>query len=382
MKRLKVYDRSRSTTDWQCPRKRYLQYEYKGRGIVPESTAIELFLGTTIHDGLAAIAQGVDIERIAEAAVTQIKETLSGDGTEEEVTFALEQAALVEGMLRGFFKHSWPKLMERYPKILAIEQEMTYEHNGLTFMSKPDLVVANEDESEIVYVEYKSTSSKKDSWVNSWGYAVQLHSTIRAIESSLGKKVTGVIVQGLYKGFESYGKQSSPFCYLYYRPANPPFIKEDVAYEFKAGLKRYPTWEREGGVKTWVENMPVHILADQFPQTPMIFIKDDLIDRFFAQRTARELEIDMAMQMLDAHEDDEEHVTSILDTAFEQKFDQCYPYFGKPCSYRNICHGGITDPLSQGYSLRESHHALEAEAHKKEDELKDGTTEEIVIQEG
>jgi len=368
-RRLKVYDRSRSTTDWQCQRRRYLQYELYGRGVVPGSTAIELFLGTVIHDGLAAIAHNATIDEIAVKANEQILGTLSGDGTEDEVNYAQEQAALVEGMLRGFYKHAWPKLIATYPKILAIEQEMTYEHDGLTFMSKPDLVLANADESEIVYVEYKSTSSKKDSWVNSWGYAVQLHSTIRAIESSLGKKVTGVIVQGLYKGFESYGKQSSPFCYLYFRPANPPFVKEEVAYEFKAGLKRYPTWEREGGVKAWVDNMPTHILADQFPQTPMIFIKEDLIDNFFAQRSAREQEIDLAMQMIEMHEGDEEMTASILNTAFEQKFDQCYPYFGKPCSYRDICHGSITDPLNQGYTIRESHHALEAEAHKKEDEL-------------
>ena len=366
-KRLKVYDRSRSTTDWQCPRKRYLQYELYGRGVVPEDTAIELYLGTTIHDALSGIARGLDINLIADTARTQVKEALVGAGTEDEVNYASEQAALVEGITRGFHLHVWPQLIEKYPRILAIEQEMTYDHDGFTFMAKPDLVLASEDESDIIYVVYKSTSSKKDSWVNSWGYAVQLHSTIRAIEQTLRKKVTGVIVQGLYKGFESYGKQSSPFCYLYFRAANPPFVKEEVAYEFKAGLKRYPTWERSGGVKEWVENMPAHVLADQFPRTPVIFIKDDLIDSFFRQRIAREMEIDLALQMLEQHKDDEDTCKDILDTAFEQKFDQCAPYFGKPCTYRNICFGHVTDPLNQGYSLRESHHQMELEHHEKID---------------
>lgn len=366
-KRLKVYDRSRSTCDWQCPRKRYLQYELYGRGIVPEDTAIELYLGTAIHDGLSAIARGISIDEIADAAREQVRDALIGNGTEEEVTFALEQAALVEGILRGFNKHVWPQLIGKYPKILAIEQEMVYDQNGFTFMAKPDLVLATEDESDVIYVEYKSTSSKKDSWVNSWGYAVQLHSTIRAIEQTLGKKVTGVIVQGLYKGFESYGKQSSPFCYLYYRPANPPFVKEDVAYEFKAGLKRHPTWERDGGVKQWVENMPDQVLSDQFPRTPVIFIKDDLIDRFFAQRLIREGEISLALQMIEQHKDEPDMVEGLLDTAFPQKFDQCAPYFGKPCTYRNVCFGQVTEPLSQGYSLRESHHQMELEHQLKED---------------
>ena len=364
-KRLKVYDRSRSTTDWQCPRKRYLQYEWGGRGIIPDDTALELYLGTAIHDGLAAIAEGVQIDSIADAARLQIREALVGAGTDEEVNFAFEQAALVEGLLRGFYKHTWPQLISQYPEIVAIEQEMVYEHDGFKFMSKPDLVLANEDET--VYVEYKSTSSKKDSWVNSWGYAVQLHSTIRAIESTLNRKVNGVIVQGLYKGFESYGKQSSPFCYAYHRPANPPFVKEEIAYEYKAGLKRKATWEFEGGVKKWVEGMPDIVLADQFPRTPTIYIKDNLIDNFFKQRTAREMEIDLALQMIDDYKGDEEQIEIILNTAFEQKFDQCYPYFGKPCTYRNICHGAITDPLNQGYSYRESHHKLELDHQKAED---------------
>jgi hypothetical protein len=335
--------------------------------MVPADTAIELYLGTVIHDGLAAIARGLDIDQISNAAREQLRESLSGSGTEEEVNFAFEQSALVEGLLRGFYKHVWPSLIIQYPKILAIEEEMTFDHDGFTFMSKPDLVVANEDESEVIYVEYKSTSSKKDSWINSWSYAVQLHSTIRAIEQTLGKKVTGVIVQGLYKGFESYGKQSSPFCYAYSRNASPPFIKEEIAYEYKAGLKRSPTWDKPGGVKAWVDNMPELILADQFPRTPVIFIKEDLIDAFFAQRAVRESEIDLAMQMLDVHQDDPDIVENIMNTSFDQKFEECVPYFGKPCTYRNICFGQVTDPLSQGYSLRESHHKLELDYQQAQD---------------
>lgn len=360
-----VYDRSRVTTDWRCPRLRFLQYDLEGKGIVPSHQHLELFLGTQIHDGLSAIAHGVDIDAICQAAVDQVMESLL-DATNGEVNgeiFAHEQSSLVEGLLRGFYKHTWPRLMETYPKILFIEEEMKYEHNGLVFMSRPDLVLEGPDGP--VYIEYKSTGSKKEEWINSWETAIQLHSTVKAIEHTKGIKCVGAIVQGLYKGWVAYGKQTSPMCYAYLRKGNPPFTKDEVSYEYKAGLKKYPTWELEGGVKRWVEEMPDTVLQDQFPQTPMIFIKDDMVERFFNQRDIREHEIKLAKQILEAHKEDKEASTGLLDAAFPQRFDQCTPSFGKPCQMKRICHGGVENPLENGFEFRVPHHELEIEIWKE-----------------
>lgn len=355
-----LYDRSRVTTDWTCPRKRFWQYEYKGKGIVPDSTSLELFMGTTLHDGLAAIATmhlsgSVDINLIADTARQQMFNSLMETATDgDEINFAHEQAALVEGLLRGFYKHAWTRLISAYPDILYIEKEMTFNHNGLTFMARPDLVLSN---GEGWYIEFKSTSSKKEGWVNSWATAVQLHSTCRAIEQTTGSKPLGVIVQGLYKGYESYGRQNSPMCYAFKRDGNPPFTQGEIRYDYKAGFKRVPTWELPGGTAAWVDSMPEDILGDQFPQTPPIFIKDHLVDAFFAQRAAREQEIKMATQFLE--QADAEATENILNVAFPQRFDQCIPYFGRPCSYLRLCHGGVDDPLLDGFTYRQPHHDLE-----------------------
>ncbi len=359
---LRLYDRSRVTTDWRCPRMRYLQYEYDGKGIVSGNTSLELFIGTTLHDGLAAIANGVDIESIAAASQKQILNSLleQTNGEVDEVDFASEQAALVEGLLRGFYKHVWPRLRAQFPEIVKIEPELLYPHDGLGFMAKPDLVV-RDNEGNLWYLEYKSTSSKKEAWVNSWATAVQLHSSIKAIEVELGEPVTGVIVQGMYKGFESYRKQSSPFCYAYRRNGNPPFSETETLYEYKAGFKRVPTWTMDGGVKAWVEGMPETVLADQFPQVPPIFIKETLIQDFFYQRSVREHEIELANQLLEYHKDDPESVKNILNAAYLQRFDQCIPSFGKQCAYLRICHGNVQDPLNEGFEYRVPHHALELE---------------------
>lgn len=366
-KELIYFDRSRTTKDWYCPRARYLNYEYNGRGIVPQTQGIELFLGTVTHDSLAAIAHGVDIDGICEALVQQIESSLT-PATSGEVNgevFVKEQQALIEGLIRGYHKHVWPRLVDLYPTIISVEEEMTYKvSDGLIFMAKPDLILADR-EGNWYYIEFKTTSSKKEDWINSWNTAIQIHSTCKAVEQTKGQMPVATIVQGLYKGFVSYGKQSSPFCYAYKRNGNPPFSKDEISYEYKPGLKKYPVWEMEGGVKGWVEAMPETILADQFPQTPPIFIKEDLVNSFFAQRDIREHEIKLAGQILEAHKGDKEACEGLLNAAYAQKFDQCYPGWGRPCSYTRICHGHVENPIEDGFVYRESHHAPEAEMWKE-----------------
>lgn len=367
--KLILYDRSRVTTDWSCPRKRYWQYEHQGRGIVSGNTSLELYLGTALHDGLSAIARGLDIEVVATTAQKEVLQSLLQDTTGDvvEVDFASEQAALVEGLLRGFYMHCWPRILGQ-GKILFIEEEVTYEHNGLVFMSRPDLVIERED-GQVVYVEYKSTSSKKEGWVNSWATAVQLHSTIEAIKASKGVEVNEVLVQGLYKGFESYGKQSSPFCYGYHRNGNPPFTASETLYEYRAGFRRIPTWEMPGGVKAWVERMPANVLTDQFPQVPPIFVNEDLIRNFFNQRAVREHEIDMALDLLKGNDAASEE---ILNTAFPQRFDQCHPYFGRSCQFLKLCHGHSDNPLKEGFEYRMPHHELEVKRFEDKGPLYEG----------
>lgn len=362
---IRLYDRSRTTTDWTCPRRRFWQYEYKGKGVVSNNLSLELYMGSAIHDALAGIAQGVDIDELAVAAQKQMFDILAKDDDFDTITFANEQAALVEGLVRGFYRHVCPRLMASYPIILFVEEEMTFQHDGFTFMAKPDLVLQGTD-GRVVYVEYKSTSSKKDTWVNSWDTAVQLHSTIKAVEATKGVKVDEVVVQGLYKGYSSYNKQNSPFCYAYSRGANPPFVTAEIGYEYKPGFKRTPVWEMPGGVKAWVAGMSDTMLADQFPSTAPIFIKDDMVEAFFMQRGYREGAIQMAVDMMEGA--DADTTSSILNAAFEQKFEACSPAWGHPCGYRQLCFGQVDDPLTQGFSWRTPHHALEMEQQAEESE--------------
>lgn len=361
-----MYDRSRVLADWRCKRSRFHGYEAGGTGYSSEFTNLPLYLGTAVHDGLAAIARGVEIDAIASAAASQIREALSAEATVAEgEEFAEEQAALVEGLLRGFYRHSWPRLRAEYPEIVMIEEELTYNHDGLVFMSKPDLVVRDK-EGCLWYVEYKTTASSKDQWANSWSTAVQLHSSIRAVEEKLGESVTGVVVQGLYKGYVAYGKQTSPFCYAYYKAGDPPFTKDEFSYSYRAGLKKFPVWRKSGGVKQWVDGMPEQLLAEQFPQVPPIFINNDLIDAFFRQRAERELEIAIAARAINGPHISPEMKEQVLDTSFPQSFESCSPSFGSGCQFKRLCFGSVSNPLEEGFSIRKPHHQPEIEKWEKE----------------
>ncbi len=362
------YSQSSVGTDWDCQRRRYLGGEYGGQGLTINETSLPLFIGESLHAGLAAIAHGVDIDEICAAAVAQIRSTLLsaehlGVSAEfvspEEEQYANEQAALVEGLLRGFARHVWPRFAADY-EVVLVEGEQIYRHNEngqpdeggrFVFMSKPDLIVRDK-EGSLWYIEYKSTSSNKEAWTNSWATAIQLHSGVRAVEQRLGEKLTGVIVQGLYKGYVASGKSTSPFCYAYFKPGDPPFTKDRWSYSYTAGYKKYPIWEREGGVKRWVADMPEAILAEQFPQVPPIFIDEDRVDAFFRQRAFREAEIHAASLRVQ----DPETWGNVLDVAFPQNFSKCQPSFGYGCPFARICHGPKQDPLEMGYQLRDNSH--------------------------
>ena len=357
------YSRSAVTTDWTCERKRWWAYEYDGKGLASDVTNLALYLGTCIHDGLAAIARGADIESIATAAATQMRDSLRANPTAQDgdaETFAQEQAALTEGLLRGFHRHVWPRLMREYPEIICVEKELTYPHDSLIFQAREDLIL-KDTQGQHWYFEFKTTKWSNDQWVNSWPTAVQLHSAVRAAEHTLGIPITGVIVQGLFKGYIAYGKQTSPFCYAYHKAGNPPFTKDDFIYEYKAGYRKYPVWLREGGVKRWVDEMPEHILAAQYPQVPPIFINDDLVDAFFRQRAEREMEIAVASRALNDPEVSDVVKQQVLDVSFPQHFEACQPGWGSGCEFKRLCFGKVEEPLKAGFSYRVNHHHIEAD---------------------
>lgn len=359
-----LHDRSRIVADWKCQRAAFHAYESDGTGFASGSAAYELYFGTLVHDATSTIARfqeagdTVPIDDIANAAYHQLFEALSANSVDPNDEYPFEQATLIEGLIRGFYKHTWPRLMETYPEIVAIEQEILYTHDGCDFMSKPDLLLAN-SEGHLVYIEYKTTSYANEKWFDSWETSPQLHSTLHAIKAVTGLDVTAAIVQGLYKGNKYLGRQGSPFCYAYHRPGQPPLIDEQWSYTYKPGMKKYPIWLREGGLTAWLDKMPEETLKEQFPQVPPVYYRDYLAEAFFKQSALRRKEIELAKQIMAV---EPASTSEVMAVSFKQNFEACKPFFGNACTFYSLCHQNKEGkhPLEMGYQRRVPHHEPEA----------------------
>lgn len=129
--------RSACDTGDRCQWRRYLEYDYMGRGIKRVSVAMPLATGTYVHDALAmqllAVQKqpDVDLEEVTDKAVDVACESyhkeVSKRGFQEMLPAALEfalaeQTALTEAIVRGFGLEILPKLVERF-QILDVERE-------------------------------------------------------------------------------------------------------------------------------------------------------------------------------------------------------------------------------------------------------------------
>ena len=364
------HSRPRAEADWSCNRLRYYQYDFE-QGIVKDNLTLPLFIGSCLHDALAAIATSyrdtgkVPIDDIASTAGKLVKDVLSDyygevPDSSAEALLTLEQSTLVEALLRGFYRQTWPALIAQYPTVVSSEKEVLFPHDEsgklnkkgpFVFMAKGDLVLL-QGELGCVYVEFKSTGSKRQEWIDSWNKAIQVHATTKAIEFTMKQEVLGTIVQGLFKGTTSYGKYSSPLVYGYLSKGNPPFTKTSVSYEYKVGHKRTPVWEMPGGVKKWVEEFPLELLSEQFPQTPILFTDQELAETFFRQRAIREKDVILATSAIqDCLDSDKLYM---MDKFFPQSFTKCKSSFSSEfdCAYYRLCHGPIQvqeNPLGMGF---------------------------------
>ena len=373
MSKLIFHSAQRAAQDWRCPRSRYYTYDFE-KGIKKDNLSVDLYLGSVVHDAIAGIAAShqrgdskIDIQKIVNLSKESFETVLSehmGESDNELIQIK-ELTTLVGGLLYGFYNLVWPNILTEYPNIKAIEQEMIFPHdltgkanpNGpFIYMAKPDLVMEDTD-GNLCYFEWKTTGTKKSEWIESWKTAKQIHCTMKAIEFTFGQAPQCAIVQGLYKGSQNYGKFSSPLVYGYKTAkANPPFTLMNYSYEYRAGFKKFPTWELDS-LEDWVNKMPQEMVSEQFPQTPRIFLDESLADSFFRQRAIREADVLDAVGKLQEYTGSGDQ-TFLLDKHFPQNFDQCRPAWGQECEFKRLCHNlqAGEDPLNHGYLQKDRSH--------------------------
>ena len=327
-------DHSRTVTDQTCPTARYWEYEYQGRGLAPIEKDIALSFGSTIAEAAQAIREG-EPTRLYHGG--------------------LPWSALYMGLTEAYRTRIWPKWQEQYALVATeVECELLLSPD-VTYQARPDAIVKRLSDETYWYIQDKTSSLSPENFSNGWDKLAELHATAKAIEHSLGLKISGAYVQGWYKGYQKTGTLYSPLAYCWLKPGQPGVGKPQPSFEYRPGWPRVPITELD--VAAWVKSLPEPVIQQQFPVTAPILIRRDLADRYLGQVLRRELDIKLMLGDVKMTEEEKR-------LKFPQHFSHCdeFSKYRRPCTFRDCCWAPSVqrDPIvSQMFVWREGHHAGE-----------------------
>ncbi len=215
-----------------------------GTGIVPNSSSVPLTTGTSVHIGCGNIAQqflenkgAVDLAQAIELAKEHYRQEVSKyplvniSDPNQEAVFT-EQCYLVEALIRVWYLIEWPKLLEFY-NIIAIEQEIMVQIGNVWYQIKPDLILQDKRNGDIINYSLKTTKQYDDrteealtsqmqvstepygtsAWLFQIKEATKL--AIESVRSLPDTKANKQIVKHLEKTLNLPDKSSATrFCYL------------------------------------------------------------------------------------------------------------------------------------------------------------------------
>ena len=421
-------DRSRQETGLQqCLGARYWQYHsVTGYGIVRKEQNLPAHTGIFAHLALAGIfkllldgkVQEVDlydpttrkqIRVFIKEAQDQYKAEVEAVGflnepfSEIERVMA-EQCNLIEGMVWGFLRTWLNTILSEY-EIVAVEFEESYvigctcgvgtgrgeiaEHraqdcNGVVQQGKPDITMRRRVDGKLGVHDFKTSKYFSDYEVARYQSSMQMATSTVTVERRLGEEVSHYVIWMLLKGdrkrgynkqtreFDQPKQQQSRFCYVGWKPSNPPLRQTDeVSLEQKWYLCE-PVWEipwegkpeEMSGVEWLVmEKMTSEEVQKQFVRIGPYDRQGWLIQGYLRQ-VARDERRWVEIQWR-IYEDVEEGATILeaLDDHVPRSWN-CNK-FGSRCPYWELCTDPVAaqDPLRTGlYIQRVPHHDPELEA--------------------
>jgi hypothetical protein len=382
MSKLWKFSRSHDGCYIECPRKAYLTYYYGGKGIVPKRLDLYQATGSLTHamledvmkstKTLSEIPNSQVMAVICDKAVAVYRESVEAAGlTEVSGELELEmqrQAALAEGLVRGWVMVRLPRILEEY-NIISVEEEHDVPlGDGLMLMSRADTVLERKSDGELVAgPEFKTTGWISEDYIESWRYAAQTLSHGLDVETKYGRAPVGVMMEFLYKGMKKKGEDGS---YTYYSPLVRAYrmtdaVTGEVVYGFDSALGRKKGWEAFDaftmGSGEWIKQIPEEVLESLF-YTSMVYRSPKELEEWKMQVKLRQARIQKAVVTLQEEKPTEEAATEIMADVFPARLDQfCYSNaYKKKCPYLAICYGQCDSPVESGmFQEREPHHAGE-----------------------
>lgn len=373
-----ITTRSAHSALMTCRRLRYLNYHVGGRGVVPAAMNPALGFGTFTHRLLAeGLRQPLDYdllgyaeqEMAAEAALWQL-------GGMEQNQAPLWLAAALAAVWQ---ERHLPLILRDY-EVISVEDEWLlnlpaasqFIGNKIQLPYRIDAVLRHRGDGSLVPLDFKTISYAKDEALRAYDYDMQTLLHTWATEVHFGEPCSRVMLHFLYKGSNRNGVYYSPLVTGYRKAAAPPFVEEQVSWEYRANWARFNTWEYPGGLRAWLRRLPESVLASQV-LTREVYRHAD-VDNFVRQFAVQEDQVADALLALD-EADSEEMRNLVMDSVFPGNLDSTcwHNRFGQRCAYVSLCFEGKTveEALASGeFGRRVPHSAAELAAVTAEEEKK------------
>jgi hypothetical protein len=436
--------RSAAVQGDRCPRSYWLYYCYQGLGIRPMRQPLYFIMGTVVHEafggpkGMLTIQRDQDRpatrdearlaidhcvakfrELVARDRPPELELTDDGDGGQDwndpEFNAEDEQAALLEGMLWGWWFRRAERFCETY-RVLEVEEEDAlllgkYEHwweqpgrqeVEVWWLSRADALLEERTTKGLYPYSLKTAGKWELRKDRSSMTDMQGVSEAYCIEQRLGRKVLGVQMEYLIKGERKKGASGvyetySPLIRGWQDIADTPGAEPERYWRWEwrdpFGSKKqlhyrkqrpYRPWYRmEMGVEKWVEQLHLGLVqadaGDALAEcivAPDYYRDERQLRSWFVGVSHREVERRRAAEALRLA------MESDLSDEPQDQLDRDFPQYTHTCDYptrcpfktdekrQGVCFGSVAeaevDPMlvvnqdGQEYGWREPHHREEA----------------------
>src|SRR5574337_1035869 len=295
------FDRSRREAAEKCLRRRWWGYEYRGRGIEPRRTGQQewpLITGSAVH-------REIECLMCAQFGGIPALSLWEFEGMNDRACYlAQEQQALAEAIARCWATVRRAEFLATC-EVLDVEREELADLGGVTLMARPDILVRRKSDGSLFIINLKTTKRADQRWREQWKYDQQTLGEVLAVEARVGKKLSGVIIEGLLKGEQrEYPKGSgqwyhdSPLIWAWHKQHDKPHPRgewtprwewqdETGNHTLGKGWRKEEVWlHYPGGVQAWIawlaENDPA-VLHEQIVTLPPVMRSEFEIERWKRQ---------------------------------------------------------------------------------------------------
>ena len=391
MRTIYLTDRSRIVTREECPRKRFITYDYETgfsvAGVQRKEMGLPLLNGDELHVAHARLLGGLSADKVVEQIIASYRTRVEargvfGEGDSEALI--TEQSMMLSAMLLAFEKEWMPRILDEY-EVLSIEKPQQYElAPGLVMSLREDTSLRRFGDGMRVTLDYKSVPYITDDFAKRMERSRQTSLYVLAAQAIYDEPVEiaylatakGTRRKDTAKSSPFFGQriQASPYLYGYMLKGGVGTVYQS-AYTPKKGFEKFRTYE-EMPISEWVDYLWTHereTVKEQFSFVPPFSQTPGEMERIRKQVIFEELDYLKKVEQYyalynkgirDGNDALLSQAQEFLDNiAAPMRDEVCYKYGqDNVCSCFNICHndGALDRVLEDGeFEPREPHHTTE-----------------------